>query len=51
MSQYTVSVSWEGTFEADDEGDALIQADSAFSLMSEARVSLDEPDEPDEDDE
>ena len=44
MSKYTVSVNWEREVEAEDEGDALEQADMAFNLMSEARVSLDEPD-------
>lgn len=38
MAKWIVEVSWEGEVEADDEGDALMQADRAFSFMSEARA-------------
>lgn len=41
----TSSSEWEG--EAFDEGDALIQADLAFSFMDEARAEeLEESEEP-----
>ena len=38
MSTWTVEVNWICEVEADDEGDALIQADMKFSLMREARA-------------
>jgi len=38
MRKWRVEISWECEVEADDEGDALIQADMAFSFMSEARA-------------
>jgi hypothetical protein len=39
MSKWTVEIpSWSIEVEAEDEGDALIQADMAFSFMSEARA-------------
>jgi hypothetical protein len=38
MSKWRVSFSWNKEYEADDEGDALMQADVDFSVMSEARV-------------
>ena len=37
--KYRVAVHyWTEEYEADDEGDALMQADSDFDFMSEARV-------------
>lgn len=45
MSKWRVSVeSWEREYEADDEGDALMQADMDFSMMSLARAEEIEPD-------
>lgn len=38
MSKWIVSVNWDVEIEAEDEGDALMQADRQFSLMSEARA-------------
>ena len=38
MAKWRVDVSWECEVEADDEGDALLQADGAFSFMREARA-------------
>lgn len=38
MSKWRVEVSWEAELEADDEGEALMQADSSFSFMREARA-------------
>ena len=38
MSRWKVRVSWETEVEADDEGDALLQADLQFSFMSEAQA-------------
>jgi len=46
MSKWRVTVSfWTENYEADDEGDALMQADSDFSFMSEARCEELEEDE------
>lgn len=36
MAKWSVSISWEKEYEAEDEGDALMQADRDFNLMSEA---------------
>lgn len=39
MSKWRVTVNyWTEEYEADDEGDALMQADSDFSFMNEART-------------
>jgi len=38
MAKWRVSFSYSKEFEADDEGDALMQADNDFSVMSEARA-------------
>lgn len=38
MPKYSVSVYWEGEVEAEDEGDALIQASSDFDFIEEARA-------------
>ena len=43
MRKFEVSIQWEATIEAEDEGMALIEADSQFSLMNEARVTEIEP--------
>ena len=48
MRKWEVSVSWSRTFEAEDEGDALIQADGSFSFMSEARCEEIEPEDVEE---
>ncbi len=45
MKTYTVRIIWERDFQADDEGDALLQADLSFNLMDEARCELNGPDE------
>jgi len=38
MSKWRIEVSWEWEGEAEDEGDALCQADMAFSMFREARA-------------
>ena len=38
MSKWIVSVNWQKEYEADDEGDALMQADGDFDLCGEARA-------------
>jgi hypothetical protein len=43
MRKWIVSFSFNKEYEADDEGDALMQADADFNLMSEARAELQEP--------
>jgi hypothetical protein len=48
MSKWRVSFSFDKEYEADDEGDALMQADADFNLMSEARAELQEPEESDD---
>jgi hypothetical protein len=46
MPKWKISVSfWEVEVEADDEGDALMEADSIFNFMNEARVEELEPEE------
>ena len=47
MTRWRISVQfWETEVEADDEGDALIQADGEFNFMGEARVEdIDEEEE------
>ncbi len=45
MTKWRVEVSWECEVEADNEGDALMQADQAFSMMSDARAEEIGPDE------
>jgi hypothetical protein len=46
MRKWRVSVSWETEVEAEDEGQALIDADAAFSFMSEASAEEITPDDP-----
>jgi hypothetical protein len=50
MRKWRISVSWETEIEADDEGQALIDADSTFSFMREARAEEITPDDTDEND-
>jgi hypothetical protein len=45
MRKWRVSVSWETEVEAEDEGQALIDADAAFSFMSEASAEEITPDD------
>jgi hypothetical protein len=46
MPKWKISVNfWEVEVEADDEGDALMEADSIFNFMNEARVEEIEPEE------
>jgi hypothetical protein len=48
MRKWRISVNWEREYECDDEGDALMQADSDFDLMSEARSEEVDPEEEEE---
>ena len=48
MSKYRVSFSFDREYEADDEGDALMQADADFNLMSDVRAELQEPEDDNE---
>lgn len=51
MARWKVSIpSWECEVEADDEGEALMQADGQYSFMGEAEAEEMEPDEDEEDD-
>jgi ribonuclease PH len=44
MARWSVTVQWQEIVEADNEGDALIQADMNFSMMDDARVEeIEEP--------
>lgn len=38
MAKWTVSVDWDVEVEAEDEGDALMQADRMFDFIGEART-------------
>lgn len=48
MGKWVVEVSWNTVIEAEDEGEALMQADREFSFMREANAENleDEIDEP-----
>jgi hypothetical protein len=48
MRKWRVSVQWEAELEAEDEGQALIDADCAFTFMSEANAEEIETGESDE---
>jgi len=48
MSKWRVSISWSREYEADDEGEALMQADGDCNFMGEARAEEIYPDEEEE---
>jgi hypothetical protein len=49
MSKWKVSIDyWEKEYEADDEGDALMQAEGDFSVACEARAEEVFPEESDD---
>lgn len=49
MRRWRISVNWEKEYETDDEGDALMRADSDFDMMREARSEEIDPEGVEED--